>query len=135
MITVGSGAHVHTEQLNRIRSHNRTQLVLPALDVLASKCRILVLQTTLKITVSCLDSHPSIHVTLRITVVSSSTHQHLFKQELPLWSATGEVSTSDHSFLVQFVGPNNTTTKKEDANSAYAVHNLVMLSLVLSTFF
>ena len=35
--------------------------------------------TTLKITVSCLDAYPSTQVALRITIVSCSTHQQLFK--------------------------------------------------------
>ena len=83
-----------------------------ALDVLASKCRIQVLQATLKITVSYLDAYPSIHVALRITVVSCSTHQ------LAPWCV--RFSTSDPSFRVEFLGPHNTTTKREDATSAYA---------------
>ena len=79
--------------------------------VLTSKCRIHKLQTTLKITVSCLDANPRSHVALKITVGSCSTHQHLLKQQLAPWSVASEVLTSDPSCRVKFLGPNNATTK------------------------
>ena len=65
-----------------------------------------VLQTTLKITVSCHDAYPSIHVALKITVVSCWTHQQLFRQQLAPWSVTSEVSTPDPSFRVDFLRSN-----------------------------
>ena len=122
------------------RNNNRTQLVFHALNALASKCRVHVLQTSLKTTESCLDAYPSIHVALRITVVSCSTHQQLLKQQLAPWSVTCEVSTSNPSVRVEFLGPDNATTKRDDAISAYAarkegrkVQNLVMMPPALST--
>ena len=84
-----------------------------ALDVLASKCRVHVLQTAFKITVSCLDAYPSIHVALRMTIVPCSTRQQVFKQQVAPWSVTGEVWTSDPSFLVEFLGLNDITTKEK----------------------
>ena len=98
-----------------------------------------VLPTTLEITVSCIDAYPRIHVDLTITVVTCSTHQELFEQELASWSVTSEVSTTDPSFRVEFPGPKQHNYQKEDATSACSakkeVQNLVMLSLVLSTVF
>ena len=47
----------------------------------------------------------SIQVTLSITVVSCSTHKQQFKQQLAPWSVTREVSTSDTSHWVEFLGP------------------------------
>ena len=95
------------------------------------------LQTTDKITVSCLDAYPSIDVALRITVVSCSTHQQLFKQQLAPWRLTSEVSTSDPLFRVDLLGPEQQTYPGDDAASARAarkeVQNLVMLPLVRST--
>ena len=110
--------HKNVQTIQQERT-NETQPGFHAFDVPGSKCRIHVLQTTLKITDSCLDAYPSIHVPLRITVVSCSTHQQLFKQELAPWSVTSEVSTSNPSFWL-FLGPNNTTTRREDATSSYA---------------
>ena len=54
-------------------------------------------------TVSCHDAYPSIHVALKITDVSCSTHQQVFKQQLAPWSVTSEVSTPDPSFRVEFL--------------------------------
>ena len=105
-------------------------------DVLTAKCRIHKLQTTLKITVSCLDANPRIHVALKITVGSCSTHQHLLKQQLAPWSVASEVLTSDPS-CVKFLGPNNATTKGKTqlqrSLQGKKMQNLVMLSLVLIT--
>ena len=106
IITVGSGAHV--QAVGRLSEHHP---VFRALDVLASKCRIHVLQTTLKMTVSCLDAYPIIHAALQIAVVSCSTHQQLFKQQLAPWSVTDEAFTS---------GPRPKQHNNEDATSAYA---------------
>ena len=71
-------------------------------------------------------AYPSIHVTLKITVVSYTTHQQLFKQKLAPWSVTSEVSTLHSRW-----------SASDQATSAYAAkkeaQNLVVLSLVLST--
>ena len=107
------------------------------LDVRAPSDVTCVFQTTLKITVSCLEAYPSIQVALSTTVVSCSTHQRLFKQQLARWSVKGEFSTSDPSCWVVFLGPKQHNYHREDATSACTagknVQNLVMLSLVLST--
>ena len=110
------------------RNYNKTQPVFRALDVLASKCRIHVLQTTLKMTVSCLDAYPIIHAALKIAVVSCSTHQQLFKQQLAPWSVTGEA----------FTWSSDQTTPQRRRNFSVRgkrrkVQNFVMLSLVFST--
>ena len=64
-------------------------------------------------------------------------HQQLLKQQLAPWNVTSEVSTSDPSFKVEFLGPRQNNFQREDATSACStrkeVQNLVMLSLVLST--
>ena len=76
-----------------------------ALYARASCAVVQVLQTILKTTVSLLDEYPSIQIALKITVVSCSTHQQQFKQQLALGSVTSEVSTSDPVQRVEFLGP------------------------------
>ena len=49
-----------------------------------------------------------IQIALRITVVSCSTHQSQFKQQLAPWSLTSEVSTSDPLHGLEFLGPKTT---------------------------
>ena len=109
--------HIYIQTVTQYRNHNKTQPEFHALDVLASERRIHVLQTTLKIMVSCSDAYPLTPVALRVKVVSCSTHQQLFKQQLAPWSEASEVSTSTPSFRVEFLGPNNTTNQREDSRN------------------
>ena len=109
--STGGHVHMYIQTVYQDRNYNKTQPVFRVLDVLASRCRIHVLQNTLKMTVSCLDAYPIIHAALKIAVVSCSTHQQLFKQQLAPSNVTGEAFTSC---------PQTKQHNNEDATSAYA---------------
>ena len=93
-----------------------------ALDVLASKCRH-----------ACTSNHSQDH-----GFVSCSTHQQLFKQQLAAWSVTSEVATPDPSSRVEFLRSkqHNYFWKTQLQRAAREeMQNLVVLSVVVSTFF
>ena len=64
----------------------------------------------------CLDEYPSIHVALRITVVSCSTQQQLLKQSSTPWSVTSVVSTPERAFKVEFLGQKQRNYQKGRRN-------------------
>ena len=111
IITVGSSAHVQAVEL--LNEHHP---VFRALDVLASKC--LVDEST-----NHSQDHPFLTHIGAFTLLSKSRSclvLNLFKQKLPPWSVTSEVSTSDLTKRVECLGPKQHNYRKVDATSACA---------------
>ena len=108
MIAVGSDSRAQAvKELNERhviqagKNRNGTQFVFRALDARASSAVL-----------ACTSNHSQDH-----GFVSCATHQQPFKRELATQSVEGEVSTTDPSYRVEFLGQTQHNYQKEDATT------------------
>ena len=131
--------YIFLQVLIRASCHCDERVHFRALDVRASSTVTHAHQTTLKITFRALPHTQAFMVLSGSRSCLMRQQQQLSRQQLALWSATSEVSTSDPSYWVEFPGPKQYNYRREDAAPRCntwegMVLNLVMFSLVPAQF-